>query len=104
MFDDIELGILRNVIMSLNRFGNIDVQTTHALMSITREIKVAIRTECGEHLVACCVDGGSKVLDTSQTTTGQTYAPNVVSALAARHVTCKVEPFAIGTDSRVSVG
>ena len=64
-------------------------------MAVTREVEVAIGTECGKHLVAGGVDGCSQVLYATHATRGQTDAPDVVAPQSARHVAAEVEPLSV---------
>ncbi len=60
--------------------GNVDVEATHSLAAVAREVEVAIGSEGGKLLVAGCVDGSSKVLATAQSVGGKPDAPKVQSA------------------------
>ena len=70
-------------------------------MSVTREVQVAIGSEGGKFLVACCIDGRSHILHASYTIGGQSYAPDVIATHSPRHVTHKVEPLSVGRNGWV---
>ena len=44
-------------------------------MSVGREVKIAVGSECRETFVAGCIDGFSKVLHFSQAVGGKSNAP-----------------------------
>ena len=67
-------------------FGDKNVETAHAYMTIATEVKVAIGTEGREHLVARCVDGFTEILYTAKTGSRKTDTPNVKAAYTSRHV------------------
>ena len=74
-----------------------DVEAAHARMAVARKIEVAVGTEGREHLVARRVDGVAQILNTTESAAAQELdAPDVESALAARHVRTEVEPLAVG--------
>ena len=78
--------------------GDEDVQTSHARVTIGREIEVAIRTERREHLVTRCVDRTSEVLHATKATLQNACAPDVQTAFTTLCIADKIEPLTIGTD------
>ena len=70
----------------LIHLGDVDVETTHAHMTIAAEIEVAIRAEGREHLVARGIDRFAEVFHTTKSGCGDAHTPDVVSAHAARHI------------------
>ena len=70
----------------LIHLGDVDIETTHAHMTIAAEIEVAVRTEGREHLIARGIDGFAEVFHTTQSGSGDAHTPDVVSAHAARHI------------------
>ena len=84
--------------------GDEDVQTSHARVTVGREIEVAIRTERRKHLVACRVDGTSEVLHAAKSAAEDACAPNVQTAFTTLCIADKIEPLTIGTDCWMGKG
>ena len=71
-------------------------------MTVAGEIKIAIRTEGGEHLVARGVDGRPQILHRARFGSAQqAAAPDINSAHAATHIADEIQPLSIGTHSGV---
>ena len=80
----------------------IDIEPSEAGVTVAGEIKIAIRAEGGEHLVAWGVDGRTQILHhTCLGSTQQSAAPNVKSAHATTHIADEIQPLSIGTHSGV---
>ena len=67
-------------------FGDIDVESAHSHMTVAAEVKVAVRAEGREHLIAWCVDRFAQVLYAAQSGRSDAHSPDVESAFSARHV------------------
>ena len=67
-------------------FGDIDVESAHSYMTVAAEVKVAVRTEGREHLIAWGVDRLAQVLYAAQSGRSDAHSPDVETALSARHV------------------
>ena len=91
--------MLKHITSRLAGVSNEDVKTSHARMTVGREIEVAVGTERGKHLVARRVYRLPKILHTAIAGRRYAHAPDVEPALAAGHVRDEIEPLAIGRHS-----
>ena len=91
-------GVGEMVPFVLADMGDEDVEPAKPGVPVAGEIEVAVGPKGGKFLVAGRVDGGAQVLYAAESGYREAHAPDVETALAARHVGREVEPFAVGRE------
>ena len=90
--------------LQLPVFVDEDIQSSHARVTVAREVKVTVGTERGEHLVASGIDGLAQILyGTRLSMTQQTAAPDVETSHTSWHIAHEVEPFTVRTDGGMGI-
>ena len=70
-------------------------------MTVAREIQITIRTKGREHLITRSIHLRTHILYSCNTVAGEHSLPYIKTAHATRHIAHKIQPFAIGTHSRM---
>ena len=95
--------MLQEITPILTHLGNEDIQSTQSGMTVGGEVQIAVRAESREHLVALGIHRTTDILHATQTSSGDTTAPDIQSALAPGHVGHEIEPLFIGRYGRVRI-